>query len=355
LVVYSNDEKFKEEISTIYFINFVLFLFLSLSGFVLYLTGINLFGNKIDVDNDIIKIINLVSLQLLALGILNNLYRANLEANYKLQVVNWGFLIQSVIINVLWIILAYLNSDIFWFIISPVLSSIFTLCFHLISVKRIPFFLKIPRFSSIKKIFSTTFKFFKIGALNSLHLPLVKYLIILIIGESYAIGIFELATKLAVICNNLLAYVSNPFFSLAAKADYLGRLDIWRIVKKSSSYVLLLIIFGYTFFIIFNKTLIMYFFKDYSKEIFIILNITLIGYLLIALGEIFQKYYLGIGKINKVINAKFYSVLFNILFLVVLIIFDNVDLKWVSISFSLSYTFLGVFWFSKRFVKNPLQ
>ncbi len=355
LVVYSNNEKHREEISTIYFLNFSLFLFLSALGFIFYITGINLFGSKIDVDLNEIKLINFVSLQLLAFGILNNLYRANLEASYKLQIVNWGFLIQSFLINALWIILSYFDSDIFWFIISPVVSSICTLCFHLVSVKSIPFFFKIPRYRSIKEVLNTTFKFFKIGALNSLHLPLVKYLIILVIGESYALGVFELATKLAVICNNLLSYVSNPFFSLAAKADESERLNIWKIVKRSSNYIFLVTILGYILFLILNRPLIFYFFKDYSTEIFIVLNLTLVGYLAVALGEIFQKYYLGIGKVSQVINVKFFSVLLNIVLLLVLIVFNKLDLIWVSFSFSLSYISLGTFWFSKKLVSNPSQ
>jgi O-antigen/teichoic acid export membrane protein len=345
LILFQDNKKENEkEISAIYIFNLGLFGILILFSIIVFVFEINLFGKKLDVDFETLRIINSIAFLLLAFDIVNNLLRASLEANFKLQLVNWGFLIQSAIIHLSWLCLSFLKSEIIYFLFIPLVSTIISIIYHLILLPPIYTTLKRPDKSNFKNVFGVTFRFLKLGALNSMHLPLIKYSIILFIGDSRAIGIFELSTKLAVIANNMLSYISNPFFSIVSKfknneIDYL-----WKIVKKVTKFLIAVALTGYIVFFILHKFIITYFFKEYTAEIFHVLNIILISYLFIATAESIQKFMLGTGEINRVVKIKFLGIIFNLVFFFILFLSGKLNVLNISISYSLSYILIGMFW-----------
>lgn len=334
----------KNEISAIYILNLVLFATMLLFTLVVYAFKINLMGGKLEVDSSTLRLINTIAILLLSFGIFNNLLRASLEANFKLQLVNWGFLIQSAIINLGWLILALTKAPILYFLLIPVAGSVITIIYHLLFLPPIYTQLLKPDKASFKNVFGITFQFFKVGALNSVHLPLIKYTIILFLGEGRAIGIFELSTKLAVLANNLLAYISNPFFSIVAKHKEKSKVYLWGVIKKVTKFLIAATISGYAVFFIFNKVLIQYFFKEYTTEIFQVLNFVLIGYLIIAASESIQKYMLGIGRMNLVARIKLTGILLNALAIILVIITGNLSLVNITLAYSFSLFSIGLFW-----------
>lgn len=334
----------KKEISAIYILNLGLSASILLFSLVVFTFKINLMGGKLDIDSFSLRLINTIAILLLSFGIFNNLLRASLEANFKLQLVNWGFLIQSAIIHIGWLILALTKAKILYFLLIPVAGSVITIIYHLLFLPPIYTQLLKPDKTSFKNVFSITFQFFKVGALNSVHLPIIKYVIILFLGEGRAIGIFELSTKLAVLANNLLAYVSNPFFSIVSKHKEKNKFYLWGIIKKVTRFLILATVSGYSVFFIFNKVLIQYFFKEYSTEIFQVLNFVLIGYLIIAASESVQKYMLGIGKVKLVARVKLIGIFLNALTIVLVIIIGNLNLVNITLAYSFSLVSIGLFW-----------
>lgn len=345
LIIFEGEGKSnQEEISSIYIINLFLFGIVLIFGGAVFLFDINLMGSNLDLNNTTLGWLNFIAVLLLAFGILNNLLRASLEAHFKLQLVNWGFLIQSFILNLGWLFLALANADIIYFLFIPLLSSIVTIIYYLFFLPPIYSILKRPSIKSLKNVFSITFQFFKVGALNSVHLPLIKYSIILFLGDAKAIGIFELSTKLSVLANNLLAYVSTPFFSIASKNQVAGREYLWGIIKKVTMMLSSIVIVGYLVFLFLEEQIILYFYKDYSSQIFWVLNVTIIGSLFIAASESVQKFFLGIGRINLVANVKLLGVIVNCIILFFLFIYESFNLLNISISFALSLVIIGSFW-----------
>ena len=333
-----------KEISAIYLINLGIFSLLIGFSIIMYLFKINLLGTKIMMAPQVLRLTNSLAMLLLALGILNNLLRASLEADFKLQLVNWGFLIQSTIIHLGWLSLSLLHADISLFLFIPLISSGIAIIYHLILLPPIYFTLQMPDISSIRNVLGITFQFFKIGSLNSIHLPLMKYIIILFLGEGRMIGIFELSTKLAVLANNLMAYISNPFFSIAAKHQQRNKEHVRRLIKKVTRFLLMISISGYVVFLVLNKFLILYFFKEYSNEIFDVLHFVLIGYLFIAASESVQKYYLGIGEIELVARIKGIAIILNMCLVICLHSLNVLSLTSIATAYSLSLIFTGSFW-----------
>lgn len=346
-----NQKENKKEISAIYILNLGLIATMLLFTLAVFVFKINLMGGKLEVDSLTLRLINTIAILLLTFGIFNNLLRASLEAVFKLQLVNWGFLIQSAIIHLGWLILAFIKAQIIYFLLIPVASSIVTILYHLLFLPPIYSQLSKPDKTNFKNIFRITMQFFKVGALNSAHLPIIKYAIILFLGEARAIGIFELSTKLAVMANNILAYISNPFFSIVAKHKEKSKVYLWGVIKKITKFLIAATLTGYAVFFIFNKFLIQYFFKEYTTEIFQVLNFVLIGYLFIAASESIQKYMLGIGKVNQVARIKLAGMLINALAVIVVFLTANLNLVNITLAYSFSLVSIGLFWLL-RILKN---
>lgn len=326
----------QKEITAIYIINLGMFLIVFCFAILVYLLDINLLGQNISVENEMMRLINSIALFILSFDILNNLLRASLESKFKLHWVTWGFVLQSAIINMGWLILSFMKVPLSYYLFVPIGSSIAVLLFHLIILPPVYNTLKKPDMNSFKNVFKITLQFFKIGALNSIHLPAVKYALILFVGDSRSIGLFELTTRLALLTNNFLSYLSNPIFSLASYHNVNNKEYLWQLTKKITSILALTSLVGYLFFILFNKIIILFFYKEYSPYIFNVLNYILIGFLFTAVSESIQKYFLGIGNIRKVINIKLFGILITIVLISIFEVFSIFNLKNLAISYSIS-------------------
>ena len=353
LIYFHNDKTNNDnEISAIYFINICLFLVFLLLGGVIYVLDLNLLGKNLDIEPTVLRWINCISIITLSFGVINNLLRASLEAKFKLPIVNWGFLIQAFIINIGWLVLAIYNANIFFFIFVPLISTIITISYHSFFLPSIFTLLKKPELKSIKNVFNITLQFFKVGALNSMHLPIIKFLFIYLSGDQRAIGIFEVSTKLALLTKTLLSYVSNPFFSIVSNYKEKNSIFLLTKIKEVTKLLIIVALLGYTIFIILNDFLISYFFNEYTSEIFKVLNITLIGYLFIAASEGVQKYFLGLGRINLVANVKFSTIILNLVIILILYSFDYFNIVSMTFAYSISLVFFGLFFLIKIFQKN---
>jgi O-antigen/teichoic acid export membrane protein len=355
LIFFKGDSKENsKEISAIYIINLFLFITILFFGIAIFIFNINLLGRNLEVNSRTLRWLNFISITLLSLGIVNNLLRSSLEANFKLHLVNWGYLIQSAIINIGWLLLAILKTNIILFLFLPIVSSLITIIYYLFHLPHIYSTIRKPDKASFKNVFETTLQFFKVGTLNSIHLPLIKYILIFFIGNVSAIGIFELATKLAGLANMVLSYISKPFFSIASKYQETNNDYLWKLIKKVTKFLTLTSIAGYLVFIILNKYIILYFFKEYSTEIFQVLNLVVIGNLFIASSESIQKFLLGSGKVKLVAKIKFMGIIANCIILFLLFSFHMFNLTTIALSYSISLVFIGFYWLMLSLKKSNL-
>lgn len=354
-LVYLHGDKTANEkrIYAVYYLNHCMFILIILTGIVFYIFRINLFGNTFVSDIKTLRMINLASILILGFEIINNLLRSSLEAELKLSLVNWGFLIQSSVIYLGWYLLSIVNANIILFLGIPLVASFFSILYYKINLSS-GFSGSIrPDGTSIKYVFKTSFQFLKVGALNSFHLPLIKYVLVIASGDPKVIGIFDLSTKLALFPVSIMSYISVPFFSLASKVKYSDQKRLWNIVRRTSFILALVSFLGYSIFLIINEPLIIYFFKEYSDLIFNTLNMLLLGYLSIAITESVQRYYLGTGKINLVAQVKLISILTNLILIAIILIRNLFSLNNLTLIYCISLFLTSSYWFIKLFtVKN---
>lgn len=344
LVLFQQDRvKYKKEISAIYIFNLIIFVLVLLSVGLIYLFDISIMGNKLNVSPDMLQMIGLISILILALSIPTGLFIAILEGHFKLQYVNWGFTIQSVVIYMGWFLLSIYNVGIVYYLFVPLIGSILVILFYASVLPPIRSTFVRPDWESSKNALQTAFRFLKLGLLNSIHLPMTKYLIVLLTGDGRAIGVFELSSKLALLVNNVLAHVSKPFFSLSSQLKH-DKERLTDMVTKTTLILCTISIVGYFLFLFMEKYIILYFFKEYRSDIVFVLHSLLISCLLLASSEVIQNFLIGTGKIHWVIYIKFIGFVFNLLLLFLFYITHSLRLESMTLSYSLNLSLIGLFW-----------
>jgi O-antigen/teichoic acid export membrane protein len=340
----SSDVDFNKKKSAIYVINLSIVGFLMLSGIIVYISDINFFKSITDQSHEVLRLTSACSLLMLGFSVLSTMLRARLESRFKLQFVNIGYMIDSVFTNCIWLLMAFLNSPIEYFVIVPIVSISIVCIINTFIIKPDLKSLSFPARRYFISVLKSSFSFFKVGVLNSLHLPLFKYSVIFFLGDTWSIGVFELSTKLSLIVNNLLSYFSTPFFSIAAKTDRTELPALLKIVSKTTKIILLLSVVGFICFQLLEEHIIRYFFKEYKNEILYILSLILAGYLFHAASETFQRFSMGTGNIGTVIRVKFGVLILSSVGILLLFAANNLTIVTLAIVFCVGLATGSIFW-----------
>ncbi len=355
LVYYQKDSNDNhQQISAIYLLNLAIVGFLIICSILVYLLNINFIGDKLNITSNELRWLNSCSVLLLGLTVFNNLLRASLEAHFKLQIVNYGFLFQSICINIAWLILTFLEAPILYYFFVPVATICIIATYHLLFLPPIYSQLSRPQISDFKKVFRTTLQFFKVGVLSSIHMPLMKYVVILFLGQGSYIGMFDLSLKLIILVNNLLSYISNPLFSIISKYKSTEMTYVRQLLNKITLLLLFISSVGYVTFLFLEEYIIKYFFKTYSTEIFTVLNTLLIGYLLLAISEGVQKFLLGIGRANTIFWIRLSSISINLGLLYLFYLSNTLNIITISLCLSFSLGIMSVLLLTHLFKKNKI-
>ena len=343
IVFQQSKKKYRKEISSIYMINIIIFaLILSLALFV-YLFDINVMGGKLQVSHETLNMINFLAVMVLAFSVITNLLAAALEGDFKLQYVNLGFTIQSIIIYAGWFVFSILDIPIIYYLYLPLISSVLLIVFYSLLLPPIHLNFVKPDITSSRNALYTSFDFFKLGFLNSIHLPVTKYLIVLLIGDGRAIGIFELSSRLSLLVNNMLAYISMPFFSISGQMKS-NKNELIKLITKTTIVLCLISLSGYIVFLFLKKYIILYFFNEYNPEISLILNMLIISCFILASSEAVQRFLLGIEKVYLVTRIKLIGLILNSLFIILFFVFSCISIENITLSYSFSIAFIGLFW-----------
>src|SRR5690606_10203716 len=128
-VIYNKNENKSEglkEVSAILILNFSIAFLIFLFSLVTLSMKWNFLGSNVDINADDLLLINFLAFLILSIELTNNLLRAILESNFKLHWVNWGFVLQSCIINGTWLVLSFTNAPIIQYLFVPLVASLFT-------------------------------------------------------------------------------------------------------------------------------------------------------------------------------------------------------------------------------------
>jgi len=303
---------------------------------VLILFNIPILGEKIQVSQQIKNFILVAGFFSLAFMLINNLLAAILEAYFLSHYINIGFTISAVLVNVFIYVASIATDSIYALLMAPA-ASFATLSLYFLYVIRVHtnVGLSKPSKRQLKKIFSTSYKFFNIGAVNSLIIPGNKYLLIYVTGSSEALGIFDICLKIAMIANSFLNSIAQPLFGIFSSMQE-NKKEIFNIAKKAAIIIFILYLMGVVTFIFVGEYISLLIDEQYSDELYLIGMILLIGLTFSAVSEPFYRALLGRNKLNEALYLKMLILVFNIIFYLAL----NNENSLVRVSLSYS---IGVF------------
>ncbi len=337
-----NFDKKNQYITSVRIINFTIISLILLVGFGAILGDVNILGKNLSQDNQYFTIIASSSIIILALSIYNMYQSALLESYFMLEHNNYGTMVKIMSLNTLYLINLITINNITLYIVSPILSIVFTTLYysHIVR-KNITYKYSKPTKEIWKSVASHSFEFCKIGILSSLNSALPNLCLIYLGNNVAYVGVLDVISKITFSIINLFSTISRPLYALSRKKS--------ETVKKKMPLILLLYGFvGLTFITgiyLFRDSIATYFFSNSAIPIDLIksvLIIYIIGYAIQLLSQPLSQYLMGIGKYKNVAKSLFIN---TIIFIISFTILENfliinilISLSVINLLISISYT-----------------
>jgi O-antigen/teichoic acid export membrane protein len=321
----TNETTEKNEIvSGALLINLALALGIGLIVCLLVYLEVPVFGSNFD-KKEYTFLILWLGLIVMIFSLLTNLVTSILEAYFLMHYINFGFAFSSLLLYGTLYFATFFTKDLSVLLIVAILPSILSFLFYIIvTCRKTELKLVSVEKSVLKKITKVSFKFLNIGVINSLIVPVNKFLLVFITGSSALSGVFDVGLKIASSANNLLNSLSAPLFGIFSNAKVES--EIYKIVKKTT-----LILFG-----AFLGGVIIYFFvKDFIAEILDANNseliagisiLLLIGVCSTGVAEPVYRALIGTARLREAFYLKLIIPVVNIIFYLILILVDFSDL-----------------------------
>jgi O-antigen/teichoic acid export membrane protein len=299
-------------ISNALFINATILMILACIFIYITVNNFPILGDKLDITNDLKHYIVFIGFVYLSFVLLNNLLVAILEAFFLVHYVNVGFMFSSVTTNAFIFGLSLLSESLYLILMAPILSIITVTLYFIFTIKRhtqIRFVC--PCFIEIKLMLSLSFKFMKIGMINSLIIPINKYLIIYTTGSSALLGVFDIGLKLSLIALSFLNSITQPLMGVFSNANQ-KKSEILSIAIKVSSTLTVLYIVGIAFFHFIGMRIIEFMAIDNYKQLYAVSFILILGVTFSAISEPFYKALLGTERLKEALYLKLSIPIINV-------------------------------------------
>ncbi|GAB1858552.1 hypothetical protein MHTCC0001_33910 [Flavobacteriaceae bacterium MHTCC 0001] len=283
-------------------ISFVFIIFISLQ-----LLSVDLLGNKLNIsDTDKFLVLN-VGFILFALMLLNNLCRAILEAYYMMHVVSLSLATYTPILYLSIFILSFITSNLLFYVLAPMILTVLMLIFNIVYIK-IKTNVKLCKvnIAQVKYVFKTSLGFLNLGLVNSMVIPALQYLFVLIVADVGLYALFDLSIKIAILANSVIISLSMPMFAVFSKEAQTKTHNMLRIALKVfyiSLGIYLAVIIG--FYALGNYAItFLELAKDNSELLFTITLALIIGIGSSGVVEVFYRYFMGTKKLKKAFLVK---------------------------------------------------
>ena len=167
-----------------------------------------------------------------------------------------------------------------------------------------------------------SYKFLTLGAINSLVLPINKYFLILITGNSALLGIFDIGLKIALIANSFLNSIAQPLFGVFSNMEKEDK-RIYSILIKTSLILFIMYLIGNTLYYFLGNEISYLIDKVNHKELYFISMILLIGITFSSVSEPFYRALLAQEKLKQAIYLK---LLIPVLNLILYFMLTNIEI-----------------------------
>lgn len=291
-----------------------------------------IFGNEINISNNLKTHIAVVGYILLSLMLMNNFLSAILEAYFLMHYVNIAHTFSSVALNAFIYIVCLATDSIEVILVAPVCAFSVVLFYMLMIVsKKTPCKLSSPALTNIKEMLGLSTRFLSLGIINSLTMPLNKYLLVYITGSSTAIGILDVAIKIAMIASSILNSIAQPLFGVFSSIS-IDKGRILRIATKVSALLFVMYLAGNIIYMLIGPMLVSLLDSKNSEALYKGSAILLAGLAFIPVSEPFYRALLGTVQLKLATKLKLTLPFLNIAFIFML--YETEAIERISIALS---------------------
>lgn len=288
-------------------------------------------GKKLDITHEIKNYIVFMGFSYLVFMLLNNLLVAILEAFFLVHYVSVGYMISSISINFILYTVSILSDSLYWLLAAPVCSIfIVSLCFIFIVKVHTDVRLVLPRLQIMRGMLTLSYKFMRLGVINSLVIPANKYLIVYITGSSALLGVFDVGLKIAMIANSFLNSITQPLLAIFSSSDH-DKSQTYSVALKISLLLLVFYILGLISFSFTGELIVKFIAPENYIQLYEVSFIFLIGVVFSSVAEPFYKALLGTERLKEALWLKLLVPVVNVI--------TYCFLKNHTHSFSIAYSF----------------
>lgn|GEM_PF-2275050 len=329
VVLLSGDNKTSENtvISSALIINLLIISILFVVFVLLQMFSVDLLGKDLNINNTHKFMVLNTGFLLLILMLINNLCRTILEANYKIHIVNITLTVYTPLLYAIILILSFFTKEVEVYIITPLVLTVLMLIFNIVYIKY-KTTVRIIRVTKkeVQFVFKKSIAFLNIGLVNSMVMPTMRYVFVLLVADVGLYAIFDLSFKIAMLATSLIVSLSAPMFAVFSKEIKNQSKQMIRVTYKIFylSFILYLIInLGYYLF----GNFFLDFLNLESQNLALLYNISFL--LILSLGsvasvEVFYRYFLGNNQLIKAFVLKLIVPLLGVIFFFVLSEVDQI-------------------------------
>ena len=309
IVLLSGDKKIttNQVVTSAIYINLTIISIVSVGFILLNYFGVDFLGKDINLNESEKMWLLITAFLILIFMLLNNICKSILEANLFMHVVNFSLALFTPMLYLTIYGLSFFTDSVSIYIITPLIITVCLFVFYVvfIKIKTNVKFVKIDK-THIKLVLKCSFRFLNLGIINSVIMPIMRYLFILMVADVGLYAIFDLSFKVAMLANSLIVSLSVPMFAVFAKMIKEKASEMSKIAFKIfyiSLGVYLAIIVGYHFL---GEFILSYLGLSVSHldVLYDLIFVLLISLGSVAVVEVFYRYFLGDDQLYKAFLMK---------------------------------------------------
>lgn len=251
---------------------------------------------------------------------ISGLYRALLEARLLISVVNVGLMLNTATLYSALLIVTLLDLGLNWMFFSSVLVNLLCLMYYIFIFRnRVAAKLYWFDFCKIKQIISYSSGFLSLSLINSLLLPLNRYLLLQYTGSTAAHGIFDIGLKISLLVNSFLTAVSTPLYSLFSQAGLSDAEKIKAMVSRFTYIILIAYCVSVFCFYMIGNEVLSFMFVDTAGELFYVTLIMMAGICVTGIAEPSVRALWGSGDLWITVKIR---LLLPVLYVVFIYVFQ---------------------------------
>ena len=362
IVLLSGENKISENrvVTSAFIINLILIGGLSIVFILLQLLSIDMLGSNLNIAKNEKFILLQVGFFILILTLLNNFCRAILESNYLIHIVNITLSIYTPLLYSVIFVTSFFTDNMLIYMITPLILTFLMLLVNFMIIKRrTKVKLEKVKIIHLKYVTKITLELLNIGLINSMVIPVLRYIFVIMVANLSLYAIFDLSFKIALISNSIMTAISIPMLAVFSSNNKQIRKMIVLSYKifGISLVIYLLMLLGFYFF----GELIISFIDLNVLNTDLLYSITFV--LLISLGsiatvEVFYRYFLGYKQLKKALLLKLIipigCLTFFILFKNLEIIYRLIYAYSASLILNAFFMLLTFVFYSKAKIKQEL-